>query len=145
MRCPVRSKLDNLSDVLRINENEPGGKTVKYFERTRDGKQILRDVMSRYIPQEIVEATKQGFSAPDASWFKGESIDFVRRKLIEGRPLLYEYLDGAVAREIVQQHLDGRENGDSSFGHCLSRGVVAAGREGAEYDSVQPRPRLRDS
>ena len=22
--------------------------------------------------------SKQGFSAPDASWFKGESIDFVR-------------------------------------------------------------------
>jgi asparagine synthase (glutamine-hydrolysing) len=110
MRCPVRSKLNNLSEVLRINENEPGAKNKKYFERTRDGKQILRDVMSRYIPREIVEATKQGFSAPDASWFKGESIDFVRRKLIDGRPLIYDYMDGAVAREIVQQHLDGKEN-----------------------------------
>jgi asparagine synthase (glutamine-hydrolysing) len=110
MGCPVRLKLNNLSSVLRINENEPGGKIVKYFERTRDGKQILRDVMSRYIPHEIVEAAKQGFSAPDASWFKGESIDFVRRTLIEGKPLLYEYLDGAVAREIIQQHLDGKEN-----------------------------------
>ena len=110
MRCPVRLKLNNLSEVLRINENEPGAKNKKYFERTRDGKQILRDVMSRYIPREIVEATKQGFSAPDASWFKGESIDFVRRKLIDGRPLIYDYLDGAVAREIVQQHLDGKEN-----------------------------------
>ena len=110
MRCPVRSKLNNLSEVLRINENEPGAKNKKYFERTRDGKQILRDVMSRYIPREIVEATKQGFSAPDASWFKGESIDFVRRKLIDGRPLIYDYMDGAVAREIVQEHLDGKEN-----------------------------------
>ncbi|MGA8771668.1 MAG: asparagine synthase (glutamine-hydrolyzing) [Rhodomicrobium sp.] len=110
MRCPVRSKLNNLSEVLRINENEPGAKNKKYFERTRDGKQILRDVMSRYIPREIVEATKQGFSAPDASWFKGESIDFVRRKLIDGRPLIYDYMDGAVARQIVQQHLDGKEN-----------------------------------
>ena len=110
MRCPVRLKLNNLSEVLRINENEPGAKNKKYFERTRDGKQILRDVMSRYIPREIVEATKQGFSAPDASWFKGESIDFVRRKLIDGRPLIYDYMDGAVARQIVQQHLDGKEN-----------------------------------
>ena len=30
--------------------------------------------MSKYIPAEIVEAKKQGFSSPDASWFKGESI-----------------------------------------------------------------------
>ena len=34
----------------------------------------------------------------------------MRRKLIEGRPRIYDYMDGAVVREIVQQHLEGREN-----------------------------------
>ena len=50
------------------------------FQKTNDGKQILRDMMSKYIPEEIVEAKKQGFSSPDAS-FKGESIEFVKRLL----------------------------------------------------------------
>jgi asparagine synthase (glutamine-hydrolysing) len=31
MRCPVVLKLNNLSDGLRMNENEPGGERGKYF------------------------------------------------------------------------------------------------------------------
>ena len=57
------------------------------FRKTNDGKQILRDVMTRYIPKEITEAKKQGFSSPDASWFKGESIEFVRNTLSNKKAL----------------------------------------------------------
>jgi asparagine synthase (glutamine-hydrolysing) len=110
MRCPVRLKLNNLSEVLRINENETGGKTSQYFKRTRDGKQILRDVMQRYLPGDIAKAEKQGFSAPDASWFKGESIDFVRRKLSTGNPMLYEYLDRDASISLLNEHLVGDKN-----------------------------------
>ena len=31
--CPVRLKLGNLGEVVRLNENEPGPKTERYFER----------------------------------------------------------------------------------------------------------------
>ena len=81
MQCPVELKLNNLGKVIRINENETGRKPNKYFQKTNDGKQILRDVMSNYVPTEITEAKKQGFPSPDASWFKGESIDFVKNTL----------------------------------------------------------------
>jgi asparagine synthase (glutamine-hydrolysing) len=110
MRVPVRLKLNNLAEVARLNENEPGHKTARYFSKTRDGKQILRDVMGRFIPEEVTRAEKQGFSAPDASWFKGESIDFVRRTLLEGHPLLYDLLDREAVQRLVQEHLDGRKN-----------------------------------
>ena len=39
--------------------------------------------MSKYVPKDIHNAPKQGFSSPDASWFKGESIDFVERKILK--------------------------------------------------------------
>lgn len=110
MQCPVNLKLNNLADVIRLNENEPGNKTGRYFQKTNDGKQILRDVMSRYIPDEITKAEKQGFSSPDASWFKGESIEFVKRKLLTGSPHIYEYLDADSVRGLIHQHLDGQEN-----------------------------------
>lgn len=110
MRCPVRLKLNNLSEVLRINENEAGGKTNQYFQRTRDGKQILRDVMQRHLPGDIAKAEKQGFSAPDASWFKGESIDFVRRQLADGHPMLYQYLDRDASTRLLNEHLMGDKN-----------------------------------
>jgi asparagine synthase (glutamine-hydrolysing) len=110
MQCPVGLKLNNLTKVLRLNENEPGNKGGRYFHKTNDGKQVLRDVMTRYIPDEITKAEKQGFSSPDASWFKGESIDFVRRKLMNRNARLYRLLDPEAVKGLIDQHLDGREN-----------------------------------
>jgi asparagine synthase (glutamine-hydrolysing) len=110
MRCPVALKLNNLSDVVRINENESGSKGAKYFSRTRDGKQILRDVMKLHIPGDVAKAEKQGFSGPDASWFKGESIDFVRRTLLNGNALIYEVLDRQTVSKLIEQHLSGEQN-----------------------------------
>jgi asparagine synthase (glutamine-hydrolysing) len=110
MTCPVGLKLNNLQTVLRMNENEPGHKTGKYFAKTQDGKQILREVTGRYIPSDIAGGAKQGFSAPDASWFKGESMAYVRRQLLTGQPRIYEYLNRNTAQALVEEHLDGREN-----------------------------------
>jgi asparagine synthase (glutamine-hydrolysing) len=107
---PVDMKLGNLGEVMRLNENEPGPKTQRFFERTRDGKLILRQAMERYIPSAVTEAEKQGFSAPDASWFRGESIDYVRRRLLDGDAALYEFMDREVVRELVSEHLEGKQN-----------------------------------
>jgi asparagine synthase (glutamine-hydrolysing) len=78
--------------------------------KTSDGKQILRDAMRAYIPQDIATAVKQGFSAPDASWFKGESIDYVRKQLLDGAPRIYAYLDRETAHGLVNEHLAGQHN-----------------------------------
>jgi asparagine synthase (glutamine-hydrolysing) len=110
MRCPVSLKLNNLTDVVRINENEAGDKQARYFQKSRDGKQILRDVMQRYIPEEITRAEKQGFSAPDASWFKGDSMEFVRRTLLNGDARIYKLIDRDVVQQLIQQHLTGAQN-----------------------------------
>ena len=109
MSCPVHLKLNNLQEIVRINENDPG-KQNQHFQKTRDGKQILRDVMSKHIPREITDAVKKGFSAPDASWFKGESIDFVRRKLLQGDSRIYEYMDRKTVHTLINEHLSGKQN-----------------------------------
>ena len=110
MRCPVSLKLNNLTEVLRINENEPRDKPSAYFQKTRDGKQILRDMMARHIPRDIVEAEKQGFSSPDASWFRGESIEFVKRRLVDGQPVIYSVLDRDAVVPLIEEHLRGEQN-----------------------------------
>jgi len=93
-----------------LNENEPGAKPTKYFNRTKDGKLLLRKVMQRYVPDEVTQREKQGFSAPDANWFKGESIDYVRRVLFDQNACLYELLDRTAIQALVNDHLEGREN-----------------------------------
>ena len=109
MQCPVNLKLNNLAEVVRINENE-AGKLVKYFQKTKDGKQILRDVMRRYIPDSIANAEKQGFSGPDGSWFKGESIEFVKKKLMSRDAKIYEMLDRKTVHGLINEHLSGQSN-----------------------------------
>ena len=108
-RCPVTLKLRNLDSTQRLNENEPDA-TREHFKITSDGKQILRKVMSRYIPASVTTGPKQGFSSPDASWFKGESVDFVRSKLLSKNSRIYEFLEHQTTSELIKDHLDGREN-----------------------------------
>ena len=110
MRCPIGLKLNNLGEVMRLNENEVGRKTNKYFQKTSDGKQLLRDMMSKYIPSEIVEGKKQGFSSPDSSWFKGDSIDFVRKVIYNKKNKTYDYFDSNAVLSLVDEHLHGKKN-----------------------------------
>ena len=110
MQCPVQLKLNQLAEVERIDENLPGDKQRVFFHKTNDGKQLLREIMARYIPEEITKAEKQGFSSPDASWFKGESIDFVKQKLSNPKSQLYEFFDPKIIRLLVEDHFNGKQN-----------------------------------
>jgi asparagine synthase (glutamine-hydrolysing) len=109
-QVPVRLKLRDLEHVVRLDENLPSPKNERYFERTRDGKLLLRQVMQRYVPEHVTNQIKQGFSGPDASWFRGDSIDYVRRVVHNDDAAMYEYLNPKVVRQLVDDHLDGREN-----------------------------------
>jgi asparagine synthase (glutamine-hydrolysing) len=109
-RLPVHLKLKNLAEVARLNENEAGPKSQRFYKRSNDGKLILRKVMRRHVPEHMAAAEKQGFSAPDATWFRGESIDYVRRRLMGRDARIFDVLDRAAVQGLVGDHLEGREN-----------------------------------
>jgi asparagine synthase (glutamine-hydrolysing) len=109
MQCPVNLKLNKLAEVVRINENDLG-RYKNHFKKTKDGKQILRDVMQKYIPSDVTKAEKQGFSSPDASWFKGESIEFVKRKLMNDNASIYQWMDRETVQDLLNEHLTGENN-----------------------------------
>lgn len=110
MKLPASLKLGNLAEIVRLNENETGIKSENYYKRTRDGKLLLRQMVSKYVPNDISGGTKQGFSGPDSSWFKGESIDYVKSVVFDDSARLYEMLNPEVIRPMVEAHLDGRQN-----------------------------------
>lgn len=109
-RVPVRYKLGDLNGGVLLDENTPGPKHASFNPVTNHGKQLLRDVAARHVPPEVLARRKQGFSGPDASWFKGESIDYVRRTLMGKDARLFSYLDRGPVQELVRQHLDGERN-----------------------------------
>ena len=108
-RVPVREKLAQLGKIVRLNENADQ-KQKRYFARTNDGKLLLRRAMKRHLPNGITDAVKQGFSAPDASWFKGDSIDYVRSLLFDQNASIYQFLDYDATTALVSEHLNGQNN-----------------------------------
>ena len=110
MQCPVNTKLKNLGSLSKMDENTVGPKPTMYFQKTNDGKQLLREMMRRYLPKDIVSAKKQGFSAPDASWFRGESIDYVKRSLFDDHAPIFDLLNFGEIKNLVNEHLEGKKN-----------------------------------
>ncbi len=104
-KIPAKYKLGDLHKVIKMNENEIGK-----MHKTNDGKVILRKAMSKYIPEDIHKAVKQGFSSPDQSWFKGESIEFVKEKLLNNEANIYKYMDKNATQRLINEHLTGKEN-----------------------------------
>lgn len=110
LTLPVNSKLRDLEHGVKIDENETRPKLNLYLEKTNDGKIILRNVLEKYMPKEYVTAVKQGFSAPDASWFRGDSIKYVKDLIFNEEAHIYKYLRPDTVKQLVDQHLRGEKN-----------------------------------
>lgn len=109
MRLPVCYKLKNLAHNVRINENQPG-KIDQFYRQYADGKYLLRKAMARLVPESVSAAAKQGFSGPDGSWFRGDSLGYVQRLLLSPDARIWEYLDYSVAEKLINEHLSGAQN-----------------------------------
>ena len=77
MQVPVEHKLGDLNEEIeKIDENLEGNK--KAYREHDDGKNVLRKAMEDYIPEQILNRKKQGFSAPDESWYRGENATYIK-------------------------------------------------------------------
>lgn len=110
MKCPVNLKVKKIKNSFFIDENESLNKPEKYYKLTKDGKYIFRKAMENNIPANILNLKKQGFSAPDASWFRGESIDFVSTIIFNTNSNIYNFLDYRSVTKIIEQHINGKRN-----------------------------------
>lgn len=109
-KIPVHLKLKHLAGMPRIDENALGSKADSYYQKTSDGKLILRKALQKYMPDSYTQAVKQGFSAPDNNWFKGDSMEFVKNVLFNQPTPLHEYLDAGTIEKLVGEHLNGTKN-----------------------------------
>ena len=110
LQVPPRFKLRELNRAPVVDEDEAGKVTRYRHQPTADGKIILREAMRRLIPQQTLDAPKRGFSAPDASWFAGESIDYVNRLLRDPHARLRDFFNPAYVNNVLDEHTAGRVN-----------------------------------
>ncbi|MBB6062107.1 asparagine synthase (glutamine-hydrolyzing) [Thermosipho japonicus] len=106
-KIPLEYKLKNYEEYQKIDENEIKKKD-KYFE-TNIGKNILRKVMKKFIPNEIIERKKQGFSSPDASWYRAKGKDYLIKFLNKpNNTEFYNYINKDFVIKTIDKHFSGQ-------------------------------------
>ena len=109
MRLPVRHKLADLQHMLSTDQGAVREKLLAE-QAFFGGKSCLREAMADVLPQEILNRRKQGFSAPEASWYRGENASYVREMLLDGELAMADYVNPDFVRRKVVAHMDQREN-----------------------------------
>ncbi|PID94123.1 MAG: asparagine synthase (glutamine-hydrolyzing) [Bacteroidetes bacterium] len=107
-KIPVRHKLGNLhKEIERINENETAYRKNKMSYRLfDDGKNVLRKAMLGFIPKEILERKKQGFSAPDESWYRGENASYIQDLLLNKKTASSEFINQSYIEQVIDEHIN---------------------------------------
>lgn len=108
-KIPVKHKLGNFELNKRLDENAAGNKKKNYQEYD-DGKNVLRKAMLDFLPESVINRKKQGFSAPDESWYRGENANYVKELLLDKKAAYSEYIDPAYVEKIIKEHIDQRIN-----------------------------------
>jgi asparagine synthase (glutamine-hydrolysing) len=78
--------------------------------RGRIKKWILRQVLYRYVPKEMVERPKMGFGIPVDSWLRGPLKEWAESLLDENRLRQEGYLQPEPVREKWTEHISGKYN-----------------------------------
>jgi asparagine synthase (glutamine-hydrolysing) len=102
-KIPVKYKLANLENMKRIDENITGNKKG-IFQQSNAGKNVLRDAMSNILPDRIINRKKQGFSAPDESWYRGENAQYVKDLLLGENIVSAQFINPSYVRKIIDEH-----------------------------------------
>lgn len=108
-QVPIKYKLANLEEMKRIDENESAQKR-KFFRDTNAGKNVLRKAMSDLIPESIINRKKQGFSAPDESWYRGENAQYIKELLLDKNAVYKDYINPKYVENVIHEHIDKRIN-----------------------------------
>ena len=78
--------------------------------RDGQGKWLLRQVLYRHVPRELIERPKTGFGVPLDAWLRGPLRDWAESLLDERRLREEGFLEPAPVRRRWEEHLSGRRS-----------------------------------
>jgi asparagine synthase (glutamine-hydrolysing) len=78
--------------------------------RKGQSKWILRQVLYKYVPKELIERPKMGFGIPVGDWIRGPLKGWAEALLDESRMQQEGFFDAQFIRLRWQEHLSGKRN-----------------------------------
>jgi asparagine synthase (glutamine-hydrolysing) len=86
-----------------------------FKERNGQSKWILRQILDKYVPRELVDRPKMGFAVPVVEWLRGPLLQWAQ-DLLSGTKLRQQgFLNEAIVSEKWRMHM----NGDTRSGHVI--------------------------
>lgn len=82
----------------------------KYKYKNGEGKYILKDILYDYLPKEIFQRPKSGFTVPLKNWFRNELKDYVYETLSKENLETIDDINVEYVNKMIENHMNGSEN-----------------------------------
>ena len=86
--------------------------SLPFHLKIKDGssKWILKELLNKYVPKQLVDRPKQGFSVPLAQWLREPLRDWAESLLASDRLIAENYFNENIVRNIWELHLSGKKD-----------------------------------
>jgi len=120
-RASMGSSLEARSPFLDDHETVEMAWKFPLSQKIRKGtgKWILRQVLDKYVPRDMIERPKMGFGVPIDSWLRGSLREWAEDLLDEKRLRREGYLNPEPISQKWKAHLSGRSNEQSALWTAL--------------------------
>jgi asparagine synthase (glutamine-hydrolysing) len=125
----VLTKLDRASMAVSLEARVPlldhrvvefAMQLPNHFKiRNQQGKWLLRQVLQRYVPKELFDRPKAGFSAPIGTWLRGTLRPWAEELLGEPLKAKGDLFDSDVIRRKWAEHISGDRNWGNQLWNVL--------------------------
>ena len=117
----VKSDRSSMSVGLEIRSPFLDHRILEFYSRVpfnykidrKNGKLALRKILNEFIPSDLIERPKMGFSIPLDSWLRGPLKNWASSLLSKKNLQKFDFFNSQSIQEVWQNHLDMKKRNEN--------------------------------